>query len=70
MTAQDHAHLFLPTLQEQALVSEFFFYNSYYGTRVKTAEAIEEAGMTVQMELDRSKEACGIETGSPHHSVL
>ena len=47
MTAQDHARLFPPMLEEQALVSAFFFYNSYFVTRVKTAEAIEEAGMTV-----------------------
>jgi hypothetical protein len=52
ITAQDHAPLFPSTLEEQALVSKFFFYNSYYFTRVKAAEAIEEAGMTVQMELD------------------
>jgi hypothetical protein len=26
--------------------------------------------MTVQMELDRLKEASGTETGSPYHSVL
>jgi len=71
MTAQDHARLFPPTPEEQALVSEFFFYNSYFVTRVKTAEAMEEqAGMTVQMELDRIKEASGIETGSPYHAIL
>jgi hypothetical protein len=52
-------------------VSEFFFYKSYFVTRVKTAEAMEEqAGMTVQIELDRSKEASGIETGSPYHAIL
>ncbi len=65
MTAQDHARLFPPMLEEQALVSAFFFYNSYFVTHVKTAEAIEEAGMTVQMELDRFNEESGIETGSP-----
>jgi hypothetical protein len=70
MIAQDHARLFPPTLEEQALLSEFFYYNLYYVTRVKTAEAIEEAGMTVQMELDRLKEASGTETGSPYDSVL
>jgi hypothetical protein len=70
MTAQDRARLFPPTPEEQLLLSEFFFYNSYYVTRVKTAEAIEEAGMTVQMELDQLKEASGIETGSPYHAVL
>ncbi len=70
MTAQDHAHLFPPTLEEQALVSEFFFYNSCFVTRVKTGEAIEETGMTVQIEHDRLKEASGIESGSPYHSVL
>ena len=52
MTAQDHSRLFPLTLEEQALVSEFFFYNSYNVTRVKTAEAMEETEMTVQMELD------------------
>ena len=26
--------------------------------------------MTVQIELDRSKEASGIETGSPYHAIL
>ncbi len=38
--------------EEQALLSEFFYFNLYYVTCVKTAEAIKEAGMTVQMELD------------------
>jgi hypothetical protein len=68
MTAQDRARLFPPTVEEQLLLSEFFYYNSYYGTRVKTAEAtrvktaeatrvktaeaIEEAGVMVQTELD------------------
>jgi hypothetical protein len=52
MTAQDHARLFPPMLEEQALLSDFSYYNLYYVTCVKTAEAIEEAGMTVQMELD------------------
>jgi hypothetical protein len=71
MTTQDHACLFPPTPEEQALVSEFLFYNSYVVTRVKTAEAMEEqAGMTVQMELDRIKEASGVETGSPYHAIL
>ena len=52
MTTQDHACLFPPTPEEQALVSEFLFYNSYVVTRVKTAEAMEEqAEMTVQMGL-------------------
>ncbi|KAI2490908.1 hypothetical protein MHU86_23673 [Fragilaria crotonensis] len=57
-------------VEEQALVSEFFFYNSYYVTRIKTAEAIEEAGMMVQTELDKLKEDGGIATGSPYHGVL
>ncbi|KAI2500302.1 hypothetical protein MHU86_14182 [Fragilaria crotonensis] len=70
MTAEDHARLFPPTVEEQALVSEFFFYNSYYVTRIKTAEAIEEAGMMVQTELDKLKEDGGIATGSPYHGVL
>ena len=71
MTAQDHACLFPLTPEEQALVSEFFFYNSYFVTRIKTAEAMEEqAGMTVQMELDQIEEASGIETGSPYHAIL
>ena len=52
MTDQDHARLFPPMLEEQALLSEFFYYNLYFVTCVKTAEAIKEAGMTVQMELD------------------
>jgi hypothetical protein len=34
MTAQDHARLFPPTLEEQAIVSEFFFYISYFVARV------------------------------------
>jgi hypothetical protein len=70
ITAQVHARLFPPMLEDQALLSEVFYYNLYYVTRVKTAEAIEEAGMTVQMELDRLKQASGTETGSPYHSVL
>jgi hypothetical protein len=52
MTAHDHARLFPPTPEEQALVSEFFFYSSNVVTRIKTAEAMEEqAEMTVQMGL-------------------
>jgi hypothetical protein len=47
MIPQDHACLFQPMPEEQALLSEFFYYNLCYVTRVKTAEAIEEAGMTV-----------------------
>jgi hypothetical protein len=70
MTAREHALLFPPTLEEQALVSEFFYANLYYVTCVKTAEAIEEAGMTVQTDLDRLKEDGGIESGSPYHGVL
>ncbi len=47
-----------------------FYYNLYYVTRVKTAEAIEEAGMTVQMKLDWLKEESGTKTGPPYHAVL
>jgi hypothetical protein len=36
----------------------------------KAVEAIEEAEMTVQMELDQLKEGSGTETGSPYHAVL
>jgi hypothetical protein len=69
MTAQDRARFFPPTV-EQLLLSDFFYYNSYYVTRVKTAETIVEAGMMVQTELDQLKEDGGIETGSPYHGVL
>ena len=70
MTAQDHACL-SPTMPgEWALLSEYIHNNLYYGTHVKTAEAIEEAGMTVQMELDQLKEANGTETCSSYHAVL
>ena len=62
MTAQDRARLVPPTVEEQLLLSEFFYYRSYYVSRVKTAEAMEEAGMMVQTELDRLKEGGGIET--------
>ena len=70
MTPQDHARLFPPTEEEQALVSEFFHLNTFFVTREKTSEAIEEAGMTVQRELDRLKEGGGIAIGSPYHGVL
>jgi hypothetical protein len=71
MTAKDHALLFPPMPEEQALLSEFFYYNLYYVTHVKTAEAIKEAGMvTVQVELDQSKETSGTETDSPYRAVL
>jgi hypothetical protein len=70
MTAQDHACLFPTMPEERALVSEFIYNNLHYVTRVKTAEGIEEAEMTVQMELDQIKEANGTETGSPYHAVL
>jgi hypothetical protein len=59
-----------PTLDEQALLSELLYYNLYYVICVKIAKAIEEARMTVQMELDQLKEASGTETGSPYHAAL
>jgi hypothetical protein len=37
---------------------------------LQTACIIEEAGMTVQTELDQLKADGGIETGSPYHGVL
>ncbi len=43
MTAQDHARLFPPTLEEQALVGESFFFNLCNVTHIKIAEAREEA---------------------------
>ena len=44
MTAQDHAHLFPPALEEQAHVSEFFFYSSYFVSRLKTASRSHRGG--------------------------
>ena len=70
MTAQDHARLFPPTEEEQALVAGFFHSNTFYVTRAKIVEAIEEAGMTAQTEIDRLKTDGGTETGSPYHGVL
>jgi hypothetical protein len=45
---------------------DFFHSNTFSVTREKIAEAIiEEAGMTVQTEIDRLKEDGGSETGIP-----
>jgi hypothetical protein len=41
MTAQEHARLFPPTEEEQALVGGFFHSNTSFVTREKIAEAIE-----------------------------
>ena len=46
------------------------FSDNFYVTRDKAAEAIEEAGMMVQIELDQLKENHGTEIGSPYHGVL
>jgi hypothetical protein len=62
MNADDRACLFPPTEEEQ--MAGRFFRDNFYVTRDKTAEAIEESGMMVHIELDQFKENHGTETGS------
>ena len=71
MTAQDHGCLLAPMPYEQILLlGECFFCNSYYVACVKQAEAMEEEGMTVQMEHNHFKEASRIKTGLSYHAAL
>ena len=70
MNADYRALLFPTAEEEQIAIDRFFFPDNFYGTRDKTVEALEEAGMMVQTELDQLKENHGTKTGSPYHRVL
>jgi hypothetical protein len=71
MDADDRPRLF-PTAEEEQISVDRFFFDNFYVTLDNTrTEAIEKAGMMVQIgELDQLKKNHCTDTGIPYHGVI